>query len=117
MRMRREFARAPATAALGGLQPSQTSIFWRGPAIGGSITPAHILDFLDGPRPSYGRWCVKFSLLKFFFEYWLARGLVDPSPMPPLIRLLLALRQAFVPYLYTRNELRLLFQATSTFPA
>ena len=78
-----------------------------------TITPAHILDFLNGPRPSYGTWCVKFSLLKFFFEYWAARGLVDRSPMPPRIRPPLALRQSFVPYVYTRNQLRLLFRATS----
>jgi len=78
-----------------------------------TITPAQILDFLNGPRPSYGTWCTKFSLLKFFFEYWSARGLVDRSPMPPRIRPPLALRQSFVPYVYTRNQLRLLFRATS----
>jgi len=78
-----------------------------------TITPTHILNFLDGPRTSYGTWCVKFSILKFFFEYCSARGLVDRLPMPPRIRAPLALRQAFVPYIYTRNELRLLFEATS----
>jgi integrase len=77
-----------------------------------TITPEHILDFLKGPRTSYGTWCTKFSLLKFFFEYWSARGLVDRSPMPPRIRPPLVLAQAFVPYVYTRNELRLLFRAT-----
>jgi hypothetical protein len=30
-----------------------------------TITPAQILDFLNGLRPSYDTWCVKFSLLKF----------------------------------------------------
>jgi integrase/recombinase XerD len=76
-----------------------------------TITPAHILDFLNGPRTSYSTWCVKFSILKFFFEHWSARGLVDRLPMPPRIRAPLALRQAFVPYVYTRNELRFLLQA------
>jgi len=79
-----------------------------------TITPAQILAFLNGPGPSYGTWCTKFSLLKFFFEYWSARGFVDRSPMPPRIRPPLVLAQAFVPYVYTRNELRLLFRATST---
>lgn len=78
-----------------------------------TITPGPILDFLNGTRPSYGTWCVKFSLLKFFFEHWMARGLIGRSPMPPRIRPPLALRQVFVPYVYTRNELRLLFRATS----
>lgn len=69
-----------------------------------AITSAQILKFLNGPRTSYGTWCVKFSLLKYFFEYWSARGLVDRSPMPPRIRPPLALRQAFVPYVYTRGK-------------
>jgi len=78
-----------------------------------TITPAHILDFLNGSRTSYATWITKFSLLKFFFEYWSARGLVNRSPMPPRIRRPLALAHAFVPYVYTRNELRLLLRATS----
>lgn len=78
-----------------------------------AITPPQVLDFLNGPRTSYGTWCVKFSLLKYFFEYWSARGLVGRSPMPPRIHPPLALRQAFVPYVYTLNELRLLLRATS----
>lgn len=78
-----------------------------------TITSAQIVDFLNSPRTSYGTWSKKFSLLKFFFEYWSARGLVDWSPMPPRIRPPLALRQAFVPYVYTRNEVRLLLRATA----
>ena len=69
-----------------------------------AITPAQILDFLNGPQTSYRTWCTKFSLLKFFFEYWSARGLVDRSPMPPRIRPPLALALAFVPYVYTRKS-------------
>jgi integrase len=76
-----------------------------------TITAAPILNFLDLPRTSYSTWCTKFSILKFFFEYWSARGLVDRLLMPPRMRAPLALRQAFVPYIYTRNELRLLLQA------
>lgn len=78
-----------------------------------TITPAHILNFLNGPRTSYSTWCAKFSLLKVFFEYCSARGLVERSPMPPRIRAPLVFRQTFVSYIYTRNDLRLLFQATS----
>lgn len=77
-----------------------------------TITQTHILDFLDGPRTSYSTWRVKFSILKYFFEYWSARGLVDQVPMPPGIPPRLPLRRAFVPYIYTRNEVRLLLQAT-----
>ncbi len=76
-----------------------------------TITPAHMLDFLEGPRTAYSTWRAKFSILKHFFEYWLARGLVDQLPMPPRIPPPLALREPFVPYIYTRNEVRLLLQA------
>jgi integrase/recombinase XerD len=76
-----------------------------------TITPALMLNFLDGPRTSYSTWRVKFSILKHFFEYWSARGLVDQLPMPPCIPPAIALRQSFVPYIYTRNEVRLLLQA------
>jgi hypothetical protein len=76
-----------------------------------TIMPTHILDFLNRPPSSYTTWCVKFSLLKFFFEHWSARGLVDRLPMPRRIPAPLALRQAFVPYVYSRNEVRLLLQA------
>jgi hypothetical protein len=69
-----------------------------------TIKPSQILDFLNCPRTSYGTWCTKFSLLRFFFEYWSARGLVDQSPMPPCICPPLMPAQAFVPYVYTRNE-------------
>jgi integrase/recombinase XerD len=79
----------------------------------GTITPAQILDFLNSPQTSYGTWSKKFSLLRFFFEYWSARGLLERSPMPPHIRPPLVLAQAFVPYVYTRNEVRLLLRGTS----
>ena len=76
-----------------------------------TITPAHMLDFLDGPKTSHNTWRVKFSILKHFFEYWAARGLVEQLPMPPRIPPRVVARQAFVPYIYTRNEVRLLLQA------
>lgn len=77
-----------------------------------TIRPAQILDFLNGPRTCSNTWGKKFSLLKFFFEYWSARGLLDGSPMPPRIRP--PVMQTFVPYVYTRNEVRLLLRATSS---
>jgi hypothetical protein len=64
----------------------------------------------NGPRTSYSTWRVKFSILKHFFEYW-SRGLVDQLPRPPCIPPPIALRQDFVPYIYTRKEVRLLLQA------
>ncbi len=62
-----------------------------------------------GPPTALGARNSAFS--NTFFEYWSARGLVDQLPMPPRIPPPLALRQTFVPYIYTRNEVRLLLRA------
>lgn len=77
-----------------------------------TIRPTQILAFLNGPRTSDGTWGKKFSVLKFFFEYWAARGLLDVSPMPPHSRPPVAV--TFVPYIYTRDEVRRLLRATSS---
>jgi integrase/recombinase XerD len=77
------------------------------------IGPAQILDFLDGPRTRAETWRRKFSLLKLFFEYWSARGVLDGSPMPPIRLPVAQTLVPYVPYVYTRNEMRLLLRATS----
>lgn len=76
-----------------------------------AIRTAQVLDFLSGPRTSAATWRKKFSFLKSFFEHWAARGILDALPMPlnrPPVPL------TFVPYVYTRNEVRLLLRATSS---
>src|SRR5258708_11554706 len=72
-----------------------------------TITPGQILGFLNGPRTSTVTWRVKFNLLKHFFEYWAARGLLQASPMP---RIRPPVPRTFVPYVYTRNEVRILLR-------
>jgi integrase/recombinase XerD len=74
-----------------------------------AITPGQILAFLNGPRTSTATWRAKFSLLKHFFEYWAARGLLQASPMP---RIRPPVPQTFLPYVYTRNEVRILLRTT-----
>jgi len=79
-----------------------------------TIGTAQILDFLNGPRTSSGTWLKKFSLLKFFFEYWSARGFLNRSPMPPVRPPAAQPLLPYVPYIYTRNEVRLLLRATTS---
>jgi integrase len=73
------------------------------------IAAQDILHFLDGPRTSTGTWRSKYSLLRRFCEYWSLRGamqlLLLPPPRPPAI-------QTFVPFIYTRSQIRLLLHAT-----
>jgi integrase/recombinase XerD len=77
------------------------------------IKPVQIRDFLNGPRTGAVTWRKKFGLLKLFFEYWTARGLLDGSPMPPLRLPAAPTVKPYVPYVYTRNEVRVLLRGTS----
>jgi integrase/recombinase XerD len=75
----------------------------------GSVTPREISSFLDAPGTSSTTWRAKFNLLKHFFEYWAARGMLRSLPMP-------AIRPpsagTFVPHIYSRTGVRCLLQGT-----
>jgi integrase/recombinase XerD len=73
-----------------------------------SVTPRQVSAFLNGPHTSTITWRAKYSLLKHFFEYWAARGMVHTLPMP-LIRP--PCLQTFVPHIYSRTEVRLLLRS------
>jgi len=73
------------------------------------ITPRQVEAFLAGPRTSVTTWRHKYSLLNNFFEFWAARGAMQTLPMPPIRP---PCPQKFVPYIYSRSELRLLLRAT-----
>jgi integrase/recombinase XerD len=74
-----------------------------------SITTYDIVKFLDGPFTSTVTWRGKHSLLRHFFEFWAARGYASVPLMPPPRA---PVRQTFVPYIYTRTEIRSLIKAT-----
>ncbi len=73
-----------------------------------AITPAEVKRFLDGPRTGPATWQHKYGVLRDFFGYWHYRGKVSTVPMPPAIP---KYTQTFVPYIYSRRELRLLLEA------
>jgi len=73
------------------------------------IRTSQITEFLNGRRgvrPS--TWRGKYGALKLFFAYWCLRGRLRQSPVP-----LTAPKppQDFVPYIYSRTELRRLLNA------
>jgi integrase/recombinase XerD len=74
------------------------------------INQRHILTFLDGPQSSAITWHSKYSILKHFFSFWIARRELSGLPMPP--KRAPAPPQTFVPYIYTRTELRRMLSAT-----
>lgn len=74
-----------------------------------SIVARSVASHLDRPQTSVATWRVKYSVLRNFFEYWAARGVIDALPMPPVRP---AEPHTFVPYIYQRSEIRTLLTGT-----
>lgn len=72
------------------------------------ITPSDVKQFLDVPQTGPAAWRRKYGVLRDFFAYWRCRGKLDAVPMPPVAP---RHTQTFVPYIYSRQELRLLLDA------
>lgn len=73
------------------------------------ISQRDVLRYLDGPHTSNVTFRGKHSLLRHFFEYMTARELIPNFEMPPNRPIV---RQTFTPYIYTRDEIRRLVQAS-----
>lgn len=82
--------------------------------VGKSIDPnnipqSKIMIFLYGEKKSVtASWFHKYSLLKGFYRFSIGRGYINKSPLP---KLLPKRPTSFVPYIYSRKELRSLFNA------
>jgi site-specific recombinase XerD len=72
------------------------------------ITAEQLLAFLAGTGPVTRYWERKHSALSGLYRFALARGYVDHSPLP---RTVPRPQQAFVPYIYSHEELRRLLDA------
>jgi integrase/recombinase XerD len=74
------------------------------------LTTQDISRFLDNPATSIVTWRGKYQILTQFFAFWSSRKMASaflmPPPKPPV-------RQTFVPYIYTRRELRALIAAAA----
>ena len=73
-----------------------------------SITAADVKAFLDGPLTGPGTWRQKYGMLRVFFEYWRRRRELRSLPMPLAAP---KYTSAFVPYNYSRQELKTLLNA------
>jgi integrase/recombinase XerD len=72
------------------------------------ITPSAVKRFLDVPRTGPAAWRRKYGVLRDFFMYWRCRGKLNAVPLPPPVP---RCTSTFVPYIYSRRELRLLLDA------
>jgi len=74
-----------------------------------TIEPETILAFLSGNGPVTEYWVKKYRVLAGLYRFALARGLADRVPLPTAIPKPTA--PAFVPYIYSREELKRLLDA------
>jgi integrase/recombinase XerD len=73
-----------------------------------AVTSTEVKQFLDVPQTGPAAWRRKYGVLRDFFEYWRCRGKLKTVPMPLAAP---KYTQTFVPYIYSRRELRLLLDA------
>jgi site-specific recombinase XerD len=71
-----------------------------------------VTEFLYGKGPITSSWFIKHTALVGFYQYAIGRHLVDFSPLPTMPP---KRPPAFIPYIYTRDELRQLFKAAFTY--
>jgi integrase len=77
----------------------------------GRITTEQVQSFLDASKGATSTWRHKYGILKNFFEHWSWRGEM-PFLMMPTIRP--AERGTFVPYIYTKSEIRSILASTKS---
>lgn len=65
----------------------------------------------NGDTCHVNTWVKRYRLVRAFLEYWRLRGQIKTLPMPPARR---EIGRTFLPYIYTRSELRRILKATAT---
>ena len=86
----------------------------RGPrASVASVRVRHVDAFLGKARPVTRTWFTKLSCLRCFFRYAVSRGHITTAPLPTVMP---KRPPVFVPYIYTREELRRLLQVIESHP-
>jgi site-specific recombinase XerD len=68
-----------------------------------------VASFLNGRGPVTRHWHRKYIVLRGFFRYAVSRGYLSASPLPTTVP---KLPERYKPYIYSREELRRLFERT-----
>lgn len=76
------------------------------------VRPEQVSRFLYGTGPITANWHAKHQALRGFYLYAISRAYVKKSPLPAAIP---KRAPPFVPYIYTRQELRSLLDASLTY--
>lgn len=81
-----------------------------------NITNVMVNNFLYGKNKNSKitfTWFVKYNALVGFYRYALTRNYVKKTPLPSILP---KKPQPFVPYIYSKNELKLIFKTALTYP-
>jgi site-specific recombinase XerD len=78
-----------------------------------SVHVRHVDAFLGKARPVTTTWFNKLSCLRCFFRYAVSRGHIATAPLPTVVP---KRPPVFVPYIYTREEIRRLLQVIDSRP-
>ena len=76
------------------------------------ITAAAIDAFLAGGGPVTSAWHIRYHALKGFFRFAVSRGHLGEAPLPAVLP---KRPPPFIPYIYSRDELRRLVDAIPTY--
>jgi integrase/recombinase XerD len=78
-----------------------------------NVRAKQVQAFLTGNGPITRYWRRKYDTLHGLYRYATSRSLVTKSPLPVSVP---KMPERFVPYIYTRDELRRLLDSTAVFP-
>ena len=78
----------------------------------GAVEPGAVTAFLAGAGPVTSAWHIKYSVLKGFFRFAVSRGHLNEAPLPTVFP---KRPPPFVPYIYSRDEIRRLLEAIPSF--
>jgi site-specific recombinase XerD len=78
----------------------------------GDVRPEQVSTFLAGHGPITRYWFAKYDALRGFYRYAVSRGYVATLPLPTWLP---KRPPPFVPYIYSHEELRRLFEAAAAY--
>lgn len=78
----------------------------------GDVRAEDVSTFLNGTGPVTSAWHIKYNALQGFYRYAVSRGYIDSAPLPATMP---KRPPPFLPYIYSREELQRLLDATGSY--
>ena len=100
--------RSAGATYTGGIRPLASLSRYAGDVPLSALNTRQVALFLEGPRTSEATWLHKYNALKNFFLFWRARNEISTLPLPPRRP---SAASTFVPYIYSRAEIRQLLSS------